>query len=109
MGIGMIPLKSFRSPTSVRGEFERAGISTPHSQLRQLSLGSLVARSLKSLPHALSEQFADPTYAQDLEGSSSLCTNNSYWKWSELEVRKTAIELDLVMHKHARPHTLGIS
>lgn len=36
---------------------------TPHSQLRQLSFGNLNVRSFVSLPQALSEQFADPTYA----------------------------------------------
>ena len=36
---------------------------TPHSQLRQLSFGDFNVRSFDSLPQALSEQFADPTYA----------------------------------------------
>lgn len=36
---------------------------TPHSQLRQLSFGDFSVRSFDSLPQALSEQFADPTYA----------------------------------------------
>jgi len=40
------------------------GLRTPHSQLRQVSLGLFVVLSLTSLPQALSERFAEPTYAQ---------------------------------------------
>lgn len=77
IGTGTMPSNSFRSPWSLLDTLRRAGRTTPHSQLRQLSLGSFVARSLKSLPHALSEQLADPMYAQDLDGSSSDRTKSS--------------------------------
>lgn len=60
IGTGTIPSNSFKSPSPVPELIRRTGTITPHSQLRQLSLGSFVARSLESLPHALSEQLADP-------------------------------------------------
>ena len=66
----------YKPASSTPGAFQRAGKSTPHSQLRQLSLGPFVALSLTSLPQAASEQFAEPTYAQDLDGSSSVRTNS---------------------------------
>ena len=40
------------------------GTRTPLSQLRQVSFGLLVVLSLTNLPQALSERFAEPTYAQ---------------------------------------------
>lgn len=37
------------------------GTRTPHSQLRHVSFVTLVVLLNVNLPHALSEQFADPT------------------------------------------------
>lgn len=42
-------------------------MTTPHSQLRQFSFGAFDTRSLVSLPHALSEQLAEPMYTQALD------------------------------------------
>ena len=111
IGTGTILSTFFESLSRMAGispRSPRAGISTPHSQLRQLSLGSLVARSLTSLPHALSEQFAEPTYAQDLNGSSLDRTNSSLWIQPMHKMISRAFERYLVMHKHTRPYTLAV-
>ena len=68
----MVPLKTSRPISEpVLKAFsidpvDRMGTITPHSQLRQLSFGCLLPFSWTSLPQALSEQFADPIYAQAL-------------------------------------------
>ena len=103
MGTGTDVSKHFRSRPSIAGILRRAGTSTPHSQLRQLSLGSFVTRSLTSLPHALSEQFADPTYAHDLDGSSSVRTNSSCSNKPENGFHSIELRSYLVMHKHTCP------
>lgn len=54
--LSLLLLFLFEKRVAARGN----GITTPHSQLRQLSLGSLDVRSLTSLPQALSEQLAEP-------------------------------------------------
>ena len=68
----MVPLKMSRpiSEEVLKGfsidPADLTGTITPHSQLRQFSFGCLVPFSCTSLPQALSEQFADPMYAQAL-------------------------------------------
>ena len=63
-----MPLKTSRflgeEPEAVGdgNPFSSTGRTTPHSQFRQLSLGSLLPLTETSLPQALSEQLADPMY-----------------------------------------------
>ena len=71
MGTGIFDSKLVKHLSSLEldvginnGSWSVSGTITPHSQFRQFSLGALVALSFTSLPHALSEQFADPMYVQ---------------------------------------------
>ena len=52
------------APAGFENTFSLTVRTTPHSQLRQLSFGSLLPLTETSLPQALSEQFAEPIYAQ---------------------------------------------
>lgn len=70
MGIGIDPSKTFNPAASVGFVVPSIsgivvvvrcrGMTTPHSQFRQFSLGFFSLRSMTSLPHALSEQLAEP-------------------------------------------------
>ncbi len=70
MGIGTWPRKTSKlemvsgTATSKSVSMACTGMRTPHSQFRHVSLGPFVVLSLTSLPQALSERFAEPTYAQ---------------------------------------------
>lgn len=64
IGTGTVPSNTFSPSSAALPPSWGTGTMTPHSQLRQLSFGDLVARSLINLPQALSEQLAEPMYAQ---------------------------------------------
>lgn len=84
------------------------GTRTPHSQFRQFSRGCFVSRSLTSLPHALSERLALPTYAQPLHcdlpffiGIGLLgVTYRSCILVSHMHVEGDFSSTDLVVHEH---------
>lgn len=69
-------------PSWLPGCSERMGMTTPHSQLRQFSFGAFDTPSLMSLPHALSEQLAEPMYAQALDPELYVrsCGAFSFWR-----------------------------
>ncbi len=97
---------------------ERTGTTTPHSQLLQVSLGIFVLVSLVNLPHALSERFAEPTYAQALateDCSPGRNEGRTYSNWRENQhphLPKIVSRVNLthlVVHQHPLSTALAIS
>ena len=101
------PLASFAYPAMDPGACKCArGSRTPHSQLRQFNFGVFDVLSLMSFPQALSEQFADPTYAQPpvpeaasgLDGSLGRTKSTYGGVGSISRTRQIGEMTDLVMH-----------
>ena len=125
MGTGTTPSNTARLFSSVvksRSGFvlvwrARMGIITPHSQLRQMNFGFLVTASLANIPQALSERFAEPTYAHavELDGCGSEVdprrTNQSLMSFisQETSCLPSRPLTNLAMHQQPTPTALAVA